>query len=127
MSALNINIWQKKAEWKVAAQNHPQLLQLFLSLCGHPRSIFEGFPAALEADSSLLEPSDIPTQISNARNTILTKSKLTDTTEKYISSVIRHWFPFESVDEEKLQGDGLLIEWNAKDSSDNVKKTTNNL
>jgi hypothetical protein len=123
MSALNINIWQKNAEWKAAAQKNPQLLQLFLSLCGHPRSIFEGFPAALKADSSLLEPSDIPTQISNARNTILTKSKLNDTTEKYIYRVIPHWFSFsfEPVDEENLQRDGLLIVLNAKDPSDNVK------
>jgi hypothetical protein len=75
---LDIDIWKKDPDLLEASSMYPALHQLFLSCSGHPRSIFEGIPKAIKQNSLLLTTVPNITSITNARTTIINKSKFKD-------------------------------------------------
>lgn len=112
---LSIDVWQKSPELAtqlLAASAHPEVYQLLLALCGHPRSIFDGLVDAVQQLPSLLSD---PTRdsLSKARLVITRQSKFGDLENALFTERVKQWFSFTREDDpnvtDQLRRDGLLL------------------
>ena len=115
LPSLPIDVWRwglpedRSNALKAAAAKHPGLHQLLLSLCGHPRSVFDGIAAALKADCNLLTMATDEAVIV-ARNNIRLKCKFQAFHDDMVGARARAWFDVtEPLSTKELARDGLLL------------------
>jgi hypothetical protein len=113
LQALPIDVWKTDSrlqKWSSHAGD-PAVHQLLLQCCGHPRSLFDGLPHALESNRTLLNNPHEKALIT-ARMHILDECKFNSVTDDYLLEVIPKWFsilPITDDLESNLEKDGLLL------------------
>jgi len=106
---LNLDVWKETTEWKSAGETYVGLHQLFLSCAGLPRAIFEGIPAAIKNDPTLLtHPNTAALHL--ASNVIIHSCKFDALMTERIGEAVAKWFDFTTPmqDQDALVRDGLM-------------------